>query len=261
MKRNVWRLAVMLGCGLMLFGLLKLDRVRGAQADVGYTSADVEHSVSLDKIRGYVQASVTLWKAADYKLAAAHAADANAEFATINNDLAAQNADTALKTALDVYTGLAAQAGDTAKMDAAYQAVLDAADTAEQALVGSNLTDTQFLGEVIVKLVQSVETEYTESLQDGKIAEPAKYRGAVAFLQVAQARWDVISTGLENPDSAAKVKAQFDILKVDFPDYVKLPAKPVSPDSLKKTVNTLIDALRTLLDLPQGIQEPTTSAP
>jgi hypothetical protein len=251
----------MLVCGIMSFGLLTLDRVRSAQADVGYTPADVEHSVSLDKIRGYVQASLALWKSADYKLAAAHAAAANAEFATISNDLAAQNANAALQTALDAYTTMVAQAGDAAKMDAAYQDVLDATDTAEQALVGSNLTDTQFLGEVSVKLVQSVETEYTEALQDGKIAEPAKYGNAVAFLQVAQVRWDVISAGLENPDSAAKVKAQFDILKVDLPDYVKLPAKPVSPDILKKTVDTLIDALRSLLDLPPSTQEPTASAP
>src|SRR5689334_11671818 len=129
------RFVVLFICGLLLLGSVNLVKAQQTgDGDTAYTAADVAHSVSLEKIRASLLASMTFWKAGDYKSAVALATNVNSEFNAISVDLATQKLDTPLKELLDAYSKLAGQSGDIGKIEAAYQAVLDKLDYTELSL-------------------------------------------------------------------------------------------------------------------------------
>ncbi|MBI4233112.1 MAG: hypothetical protein HY686_01575, partial [Chloroflexi bacterium] len=107
------------------------------------TSADVQAAAVLAAMQSKLDASLASWKSGNYQDAGAAAQLVNGTW--LGNVTAAlkakNNADAALKTALDAYAALAGKAGDAGTVGNAEVAAVRAAAVAQQALVGQFWTD------------------------------------------------------------------------------------------------------------------------
>ncbi|MEA2661261.1 MAG: hypothetical protein QOH08_833 [Chloroflexota bacterium] len=131
---------------------LNLVNVAARNADVtrtAFSAEDVTQVAALSAIEADLRASLPRWVAGDLSGAAASANRAKGErFDAVSATLKAKAADATLKTALDAFASLAAQAGDAAKTRAANKTAIEAVWTAQQALVGQFWSDPKLQAEI-----------------------------------------------------------------------------------------------------------------
>ncbi len=110
-----------------------------------YASGDVQAAAVLAAMQSKLDASLASWKAGNYADAGAAAQLVNGTW--LSNVTAAlkahNNADAALKTALDAYAALAGKAGDAGTVGNAELAAVRAAAVAQQVMVGQFWTDSK----------------------------------------------------------------------------------------------------------------------
>ncbi|HLY27995.1 MAG TPA: hypothetical protein VKQ72_16740 [Aggregatilineales bacterium] len=221
---------------------------------------DLNLAVSLSRIEGYVRSSYALVKAGRFDVAAADLYSMSEEYAKTNSTLKAQSAHTALKAALDAFTAAAGQSGDAKTLTDTYNAALDAIGKTTQGVLGPQIADSQFEGNLITALLHEVESDYDDAYQDGNIATPDKFRAAMGLLTVASAKWDAITQGVESPtpQGFTDVSNDFKTLAGMFPDFVLMPSKPAAPTDVEKALDATTSALSLALQLnPQDGKIPT----
>src|SRR5262249_29260713 len=144
----------------------------------------------------HLLAAREVWLAGQYTFAATHAGHAKAEAYSIQDDLKAKNADTALNSTLDAFFALAGQSGDSGKFKEVSDMALKAVQDSLQATSDKALPEPKFRAAVIDKLAHAAEHDYEEAYKDGKIDEPVEYQDARGFVLVAEEHWTEILTAL-----------------------------------------------------------------
>jgi hypothetical protein len=256
----VRRFSILAACLLVLLAFLPIWVLRAQ--DSSYTAQQINDAFVLGKVRAHLLAARDVWQAEQYTFAATHAGHAKAEAYSIQDDLKAKNADTALNGALDTFFALAGQSGDSTKFKDASDQAQKAVDDALQATVGNSLTEPKFRAAVIVKLVHAVEADYEAAYNDGKIIEPVEYQDARGFALVAEEHWTAIldSVGKDVPKDLLPVADKLAALKAALPDFVKLPEQPAKPADVEKAVDGVSEALRAAFNLPAETEQIGTEA-
>ncbi len=225
-----------------------------------FTPEDVRSVTALAKMRGHLVASLVLWEARAFALAAGHSRHPIEElFATVAGRLRAKHADAALKSALDAYAALASKPGEAPTIRAAHKAALERIRTAEQTLAGPATSDPGFRGSVIIELLEGVEEEYAEAASGGRITQIIEYQDAMGFFTVAQERYDTIAATVKarRPRAHAEIQEQFAALKRGFPSFATPPARPADPKTVDEAIGEIAAELREAL----GLSKPATGGP
>jgi hypothetical protein len=123
---------------------VSLLNVAARNADLGRSavaSSDVDGVRTLRQVEASLETSEKAWKAGDYAAAKAAATQAQGSFDKVAPALEDKKAVPDVDEAIDTYAGEAGAAGDATKVPEDAAAAIEAAQVAEQALVGQFWTD------------------------------------------------------------------------------------------------------------------------
>lgn len=193
--------------------------------------------IGLGQIKGHLLVSLDLYKSGDGAMSAVHAAHPVVE---VFGDIAVLvmeqpgQADK-LKGALDAYID-AVNAGlppaDVEKNHAEALAVVD--ETAQTLAFAGRKNTVEFLGPVVLGLLDIASEEYEEAVLDGRIANTVEYQDAYGFILVAREMQGLMADDLRSRSEESAVKFDGYLKELDgvFPS-VTPPASPAPADSVE----------------------------
>ena len=216
-----------------------------ASATAGPDEAAIVRAVgTLDQMRGHLLAAQELAAGGVADRAAEQAAMPGKDlFDLVAGDLAAKGLDARVRGALDRYTAALGQGG-AAALAAQKDALAVLAEAADTVAGPARAADPAFRGAVLTTLLQKVAAEYSESIQDGKIANLEPYQSAYGILQQARARFGELQAGAGATPAADMGQAgtALEALRAALPTPAA-PAAPAAPDTVAQQVATALAAL------------------
>lgn len=198
---------------------------------------NVRQQVILDKMRGHLLVSLSLWEKGNYDLAQAHSNQPIQELlSVIRGDLKRICLADQLTTMLASYSTFTTKAGGKPTVEKAYQDILTTLDQSSSKLIpATSQKDATFNFRVIAGMLDAAQTEYTEAIANGKVVKVPEYQNGMGFTLVALARYQGIQAVVKEKyaDLDTTLTSYWKTLRDAYQD-VNPPDKPVDPVSLSK---------------------------
>ena len=235
-RRTSWVSIVLLGLlALALAGCASNTPATSPAPSAATTSATetkfdpeaLHPAIVLDEMAGHLYSSWQLWQVENYPLAAMHAGHTLGEsLPQIENALPTATLD-ALKAALTTYQTAASIAGDQAAAQQAYDGAAEAIATARHSL--PNADDPRFEAAVMREVLETVEREYAEGVDGGKLANIAEYQDSFGFVAVIQAQYPDLSPAVQELDAEGDDEIAGALEKLGAAFMAVMPDEPLTP--------------------------------
>jgi hypothetical protein len=209
------------------------------------TTEHVTFGEQLGQVRGHFLAGRDLYEAGDEEGATTHTGHPVAELLTVlETDVRDADEEVAddLGPALRKVAQVVADDGSVEDLEGAMTEAGAVLDRAEAAVAGDNLTTPKYRASVISALLATVNAEYGEAVQDGKVELLVEYQDAWAFTQVAKAAYQLIETDVReaSEEEADEIDEAFETLDDALP-AIEPPDEPAPGDDVERAT-TLVGA-------------------
>lgn len=192
-----------------------------------FDSETLNPAVALDEMAGHLYTSWQLWQVENYPLSAMHAGHTLGEsLPQVEGTLQAEALD-ALKAALTTYQTAASVAGDQAAAQHVYDGAVEAIAAARQSLPHSD--DPRFQAAVMRDVLETVEREYAEGVDAGKIVNIAEYQDSFGFVAVIQAQYPSLSPAVQERDADGDAEIAGALEKLGAAFAAVMPVEPLTP--------------------------------
>ncbi len=209
------------------------------------TSEQVTFGEQLSQIRGHHLAAMALYGSGDEKGAATHTGHPVEELlASVESDVRDEDEKTAatLGPALRAASLVVAREGSVEDLQTAVDKAADVLDRAEDAVAGDLQSTTRYRASVVAALLATVNGEYGEAVQDGKVSLLAEWQDGYAFFQIAKGIYGDIEDDVRAADAeeADEIEEAIETLDGILSDIAP-PASPRAGDEVERAT-TLIGA-------------------
>lgn len=215
---------------------------------------DVEFISNMDKVRGHMEQSLANKEKGELALSKVHASHPIAElYSLMEPEISEHDAqlNTKLKSALTALSGKVDSSSPT-EFKQEIQSINDMLDSAAAAAVSENKrSDLQFNAKVINSVLSTAKAEYSESVENGKVAAMVEYEDAQGFIGRAEARFDAIANRL--PEHQREETTKF------FIDLNNATTAVQEPSSIEQIIDRIITEVNEGAGVQGAETEQTTS--
>lgn len=215
-------------------------------ADSSWTEDQLKIATTFELMKGHLISARENAKQGKIPLAQAHAAHPlHEEYAELPSTFAATHPalDKTLREDLTRLQQSVDGGHDATAIGKAVDGVFKHLDHSLQTVIPADIRESaRFRSAVVIHLIDTIEEEYDEAVDDGKVVNVAEYQDAFGFLQRVRALANQLTDGLQAEDRkqlTSLLKSLEDALPTITP-----PASPVSSEVVNKQANTLVALLK-----------------
>ena len=205
-------------------------------------SEDVDYMTKLGLMKGHMLVAKELLDLQKLDQAEPHIGHPVEEiYADVENQLKQRNVPEFKNTLNTLHDLVKAKSQDTKKIEAAFQASMQAVDKAIEAVPQEKRESTGFVLPVINGLLDTANSEYKAAIANDKIAEAIEYQDSRGFVLYADTLYKGIADKMakEHPEADKAIASNMTQLKTAWPNVVP-PAKPVlTPEQVSQSIQAI----------------------